>query len=568
MGDKQEFKTNKSTEKNRKLKEKSIIGKIFLVFFSSFFTFASVVAKLGLTIYDIIIPRSLRELVPILNLWRKYFLATINILAGKKSDEIIEISQEIDELLLREQRMLKAFPVRRGIGEVLNLAVTPIIFIAIPTAIAGDTLLAIIEDWSGIKQAITIVLFGTGLLLASWIATIFGPTYALFHECSIILLRFRAYRWASFYQKLENFFALPYYAAKSSFSFFDSPPINTETFQYFKLEIMEEIGAMKKRVRGLLSLDNNQVPLRAKERLEMLLKEAEMTLEELDIAQIKKESSRVFALIIWDKEKSILPWKNNEALKKFAQNNQMPKKEAKGSLEYITRKAQEEFISQDLFSSVIITGALKGIAQQEEKYKQLLPDLEYNIIAVSLALGAQQYIKDQYKPREWYKLFINSIYVSIIALFVPFFILFSAIFKYIKHVFISTIKAFYSLTKIRSNKFISMRYQEIRITLADTYKKVTSKGLRFKFRRDLNINFSSFWKGLVKLFLFLISFLLFIPLFKSIYNRLRRLWKEITPEEKLKRQFENDLSKETLISMYQELYNKMILSDYSFHSNL
>jgi len=67
-----------------------VITKIALILLSSFFTLISSLGKLVLIIYDIFVPRDLRELVPILQMYRKYLITLANLLSGTKSREIID----------------------------------------------------------------------------------------------------------------------------------------------------------------------------------------------------------------------------------------------------------------------------------------------------------------------------------------------------------------------------------------------------------------------------------------------------------------------------------------------
>jgi hypothetical protein len=558
---------DQSSEKNAN--ELKLPVRILISIIAGFFTLISSIGKIGLILFDIFFPRGLRELVPVLHMYRKYTLTIANLFAGKKSKEIVEVSQELNELVLREQRMMKAYPLRRGFGEVINLAVTPIVFIAIPTAIGRIygikyiDLLGLIKDATGLSEFWSISLFGTGLLLTSWLATIFGPVYSLFHESSSILMKYQGYRWASIYQALENFFSLPYHVARSSFSFFDAPPISTETYHDFKLEIVDELNTIKNKVQSLLAMDSQNVPDRSKKLLENLLNEAELPLDELDISKIKEETARTFALLIWDKESSILPWKREKAREKFAKMYKMNEKEAKKSFQLIIKKLEEEFLSYDLYTSVIITGALKGIAKQEKKYKQLISDIEYNKLAIALALGAQQYIKDKYEPTALNKKITRKVTISLIAPFVPIFVLIKAIFSYFKHVILTVIRIFFSKRILKIGEYYEVRFQEISNTFTTTYVSVKKRGRQLNIKRDFGFDIVIFLKRAGR---FLLKIILFVPLliwsfFKSIYNIIKRIWTRASEEERMKRDFERDLATESLVSIYQEIYEKMLLSD-------
>ncbi len=565
--------------------------KISFIILAVLFTIVTAFGKLSLILFDIIVPRGLRELVPLLQMYRKYAVTVANFLSGKKSKEILEVSQELDEIVLREQRMMKAYPIRRAFGEVINVAIgTPIIIIAIPTLVVrifrigyaiffftfeqlstlgplGSPnylryldLLYVFEYWFNIKPIWTITLFGTGLLVVSWIATIFGPIYALFHQCSLYLMRWGAYRWANIYRTLENFFSLPYHAAKSSFSFFDAPPVSTETLVDFRLEIMEEVDAMKQKVQQLLSLDPRNVPERSKNNLEKLLTEAELSLNELDISKITKQTGRTFALIIWSKESSIFPWMRQEAKAGFAKKNNMSRKEVEKAFKVILTKIEEGYISYDLFSSVLITGALKGVAKQQVKYKQIMPDVEYNKLAIALALGAQQFIKDEFTYRPWYRKLGQKLGISLIAPFMPFGMLLYIFYKYIRHVIIYSFRAIISIGTRKIIKFFSQRFKEISETLTTTYDNVQKRGKTFSWKRDLNIDFAEIFKKGFKFLIKLIPMIIWLFL-KGIYSFISRIWTRRSIEEIQKRDFERELTTESLIAMYEEIYDKLLITD-------
>ncbi len=561
------------------------------IILSVLFTIVSAVGKFSLTVFDIFVPRGLRELVPLLQMYRKYLLTAANFLSGQKSKEILEVSQELDEIVKKERQMMKAYPMRRAFGEVINVAIgTPLIIIAIPTIIVrifkigyavfffsfphlstlgplgapnlfkNLDLIYIFEHWFNLKPIWTITLFGTGLLVVSWIATIFGPIYALFHQCSLYLMRWGAYRWANIYRSLENFFSLPYHAAKSSFSFFDAPPVSTETMVDFRLEITEEVTAMKEKVQQLLTLDSRKVPDRSKGNLESLLNEAELSLNELDISKITSQTGRIFALLIWDNESSAIPWIRQEAKIRFAKKNDMSRKEVNKAFKVILKKIDEGYISEDLFSSVLITGALKGVAKQQTKYEQIMPDVEYHKLAISLALGAQQYIKDEFTGIPWYIKYGKKLAVLIVAPLMPFVMLFYIFYRYIRHILVSFFTTILSIGTRKTIRFFSHRFKEISETLTTTYDSVRQRGRSFSFKEDLNIDFVSIFKTGLIFLIKLIPMIIWL-FFKGIYNFISPIWTRRSLEEKQQRSFERDLTTESLIAMYEEIYDKLLITD-------
>ena len=145
-------------------------------------------------------------------------------------------------------------------------------------------------------------------------------------------MRLGAYRWAALYQDIENLFSIPYYLGRSSFNFFDAPPISSETYEEFKLDLTDEFITIKAKVKGLLALDANNVPDRSKEMLEVLLKRVEVPLEGFDLTKVTEQTARSFALLIWSKESSFFYWRRKEAFEKFKNKNKLSDDDVKIAL--------------------------------------------------------------------------------------------------------------------------------------------------------------------------------------------------------------------------------------------
>jgi hypothetical protein len=553
---------DEKTDKEKKTLPKA--ARFSFNFLSVIFTILSIIAKFILVLFDIFIPQALREYVPFLNMLRQTTLSISELFAGKKSKEVIEVSKELDNLVINQQKLKKAYPLRRGIGQAISMGISPILIILVPTIIWGESLIIIIQGWFPVLPKIVIFLIiGTIMLLLSFISTIFGPVYVIFHESSKYMLRMGAYRWAGIYQDLENFFSLPYYAARSSFTFFDAPPISSETFEEFKIELLEEAETIKEKVQGLLAMDIKEVPDRSKEMLEKLLKKAEIPLRKLDLTKITQKTSRTFALLIWSKESSILPWRREEALERFALNNKLSDEKAEQTLREIVLKVKNEEIDEYILKVLMINGALKGIAKQETKYKQIMTDLEYNKLAISLALGAQQYLVDTFKtlPR-WLRIF-KDLGVSFFAILMPYFLVIFAILLYIKHIILTSVKTVFSKKILKIPRLIRKRFHEINTIFIDTYFSVVEKGKKFNLKKDMDVDFGKFFLKVGKILLKIILFvpLLFWSFLKSVYKRIYKLWERRKPENKLKRMFEKEIATESLVSMYQEIYEKFVISD-------
>ncbi|MCK5141932.1 MAG: hypothetical protein KAQ70_07045, partial [Candidatus Heimdallarchaeota archaeon] len=75
------------------------------------------VAKFVFLIYETLIPRGLREIVPHMVLWRKYLLYASNLFAPQEEFDAIEVEEKVHELVSKEDKINKAYPIQRGVGE-------------------------------------------------------------------------------------------------------------------------------------------------------------------------------------------------------------------------------------------------------------------------------------------------------------------------------------------------------------------------------------------------------------------------------------------------------------------
>lgn len=573
---KNEEKTKKISPEEQKSEDTFILkkgAKISLQLLSSLLMAVVIGAKIFLYFFDLVIPRELRDYVPFFQMVRTSTFTASEIMSGEKSKEVLAVSNELDELVTKQQRVKKNYPLRRGIGQAVSMGISPIVLIVIPTIIWGEGLIAMIKSWlvtypifANFEQLDILVgiMLGTLMLLISWIATVFGPIYVVFHKSSEILKRLGAYRWGALYQDLENLFSLPYYAVKSSFSFFDAPPISSETLEEYKLTITEEAEVMKEKVKGLLALDTKNVTERSKEMLENLLKKAEIPLEKLDLTKVTDETARTFSLLIWSKESSLIPGRRDKALYRFSEINKIPHEDARQILQGIANKLKRNEIDEYLLKSIMITGALKGIYEQEKKYKQVMTDIESNKLAIALGLGGEQYLEDIFSTRPLGIAILKQFGIFLLAILLPVAIIIYSLLLYIKHIILYLIRTIISKKTYLLFGIIRIRYYEISSTLMEKYKISSQKEkMKIKWKDVLNFNYKRIFIRIGKVLLKIIIFpiLLLWSLFKSIYKRLYNIIKRRKPEDKMKRMFEKELATATLVSMYQEIYEKIHLSD-------
>ena len=255
------------------------------------------------------------------------------------------------------------------------------------------------------------------------------------------------------------------------------------------------------------------------------------------------------------------------SLAAFAEKNNLSYKEAKQTFDFVTVKLKDKFITKPFYSSILLTGALKGVMAVENKYEMPMGDLEYNQLAFSLALGAQRYIIDHFaKPRFRRSLRIKLRNLSY-GLVVPYIELFNVFVSYGKHIGSYTKQRFSKGWTKRAGRFLGTRFAEIQRGLFSIL--LEEKETQDKKERQNLAEAKEVFKMIWKAFLFLFKVILALPL--SIYYMLKlffqlfvNIWKFNQPEAKKKRQFEKDLAKESMVAMYDEIYSKLVLETYYY----
>ncbi len=541
--------------------------------------FVVIFAKFLFFIYELIIPRGLRELVPILNLWRRYLLYASNLFSSHEKIEMVKIEEEIEEIVMKEDRINKAYPIQRGVGETYDHLL--IIFVIIGASIlliqsqtaSFEVLLEYIETtyladvpeqyhWLVIT-AIGVVC-STVMGMLSFVATIFGPIYSIFHHASLRMIRLGAYSWGSFYQRIENLFSLPYLASKASFSFFEAPPVDASTFEEFKVDLVGDLKNLQKRFTNILSVSTFSLPEKSKKLFEEFL--SSDTEDRLDMDKVEDSLSRVFSLLLWQKETHLLPWRKEPGLAAFAQENSMSYKEAKDTLVFVTDKLKDEFVSKPFFNSILLNGALKGIIKVEERYDMPISDLEYNQLAFSIALGGNRFILDHFGKDKFFKrmaIKLRNVSYGFIVPFVEFALIF---YSYGKHI-VNRFKLMFSRnwTK-RSGNYLGSKFIEIQkglnsLLLADEPHEELDETAKAEAKESLNM--------ILKIFLFLFKVILALPLSlyyfsKLFYLLISNIWKKRKPEDRVSRKFSKDIAKETIVAMYDEIYERLVLETFHY----
>lgn len=568
---------------------KQLFSKILIAILTPFLWIAGVIlyvavvlAKFLLYIYELIIPRGLRELVPILNLWRRYLVYASNLFSSQEKIELVKLEEEIEEIQMKEDRINKAYPIQRGVGETYDHLLIIIVIIAVSILLIGSQT----TDFNSLVDSIigaffpgfseldtttqwllitaTAVICSTIMGMLSFIATVFGPVYALFHAASLRMIRMGAYSWGSFYQRIENLFSLPYLASKASFSFFEAPPVDASTFEEFKVDLVGDLRNLQNRFTNIISISSFSLPEKTKKLYEEFL--SSETEDRLDMTKVEDSLSRVFSLLLWQKETYIFPWRKEPGLATFAQENSMSYKEAKQTLVFITNKLSEEFVSDDFFKSILLNGALKGIIKVEERYKTHISDLEYNQLAFSIALGGHRYILDHFAKEKFIKRFLRKLRNFSFGFVVPFVEFGMIFYSYGKHIVNSFRFMFAKNWTKRAGSYLGSKFIEIQkglnsLLLADEPHEELDKQTKQEAKQSLNM--------IGKIFLFLFKVILALPLSlfyfaKLLYLLIANIWKKRKPEDRITRKFSKDIAKETMVAMYDEVYERLVLETFRY----
>ncbi len=533
-----------------------------------------IVAKFVFLLYETLIPRGLREIVPHMVLWRKYLLYASNLFSPPEELEAIELEERVHKIVEKEDKINKAYPIQRGVGEtydhVLIFALVIIVsIVAIGSATTNfdtfvDEVLEIfgIQDLQWYWYVLIGIVFSTVMGMLSTIATIFGPVYAIFHRSSLRMVKMGAYSWGTIYQKLENLFSLPYIASKASFTFFDAPPISEETFKEFRSDVMGDFEKITNRISSILSSSSVSLPVQTRELYNELM--TTDLKDRLDMARITDSTSRAFSLLIWQSETAIIPWRKEPGLLGFAEKNNLSYKDAKNTFVFITKKLEEDFVSKTFYDSILLTGALKGVINTEKKYDLQMDDLEYSKLSFALALGTQRYILDHFSQNKLSVRFKTKIKNVLFGFVVPVVELSSIFISYFKHIGNSFKMNFSNGWSNKFVRFFYERFREIQTGLrVKVYEEKDEEETEHEKEKEKSRNI--FIAGLF----FILQVILALPLSlfyfaKLFYLIFREIFRKKKLEEVNKKKFEKEIAKESLITMYSEIYSKLVLDTFNY----
>ena len=520
----------------------------------------SIAARLIVIILDIIfMPRIREETLPWFGVQRNFFYYCSTFFASEKSLEVQQAASELEDLIGERDALVEGYAIRKTVGQTIDYVANIIFFAVLALFIGGDTFgngLSELSDRTGIPSWLVIYMLASLTSILALISMIFGPFYGLFNESKKFCLRKGAYRAAKIYARLEGIVSIPLFFTNSGFTLLDIPPVSPETYGHFKEDFANQVGEVKERLTELVGNDPSKIPGDAQNLIRNILEGTEKDLGELDLRDIQVGVARDFSLLFYNVEESVLFSGKKEGLKIFAEMNNLSIEDAEDVVREIVSKVESEDIPLDFLNSVLITGALIGISDREEKYLEVLEDLEINQVSVALALGALQYIKDFYSTHAWYiELFeiIRSLFYFFIA--IPYVIL-SAVITWIVYMIRYTL---WQVTKSPIRRFVNFIdtrsvdiHDKIWEILHMLYAIIKEKRVRESLAKVLAIA-KEIMVPIIKIPYYLLVALK--SLGKAVMRKLGRGNKEANSEN----QFKKDIAIYSLGYMLDQAYQRCIL---------
>ena len=515
-----------------------VIGSQFLVF-----------------LIDVMFPPKVQELVPYIDALRTLILNISNTMADPERVQAQLALENLGDVNATLNEIGEGYALRKGIGQSIDSGLTAIVF-----ALGAFTYFVRL----GVPPQVLILLFGSlGLAMATF-SGLFGPFYGIAGAAKDYSLHNGNYRGAALFKTIEEIFAIPFLAASAGFLLLDLPPIDAETLEDFKTEMQDQLTEISDNLNSLMGKSGSAVPRKTRKLVASMMNSTEENLSKLDFRNVREETAREFALSYYQHEFSWKPWRRKPALREFAEMNHFDLRTAEDTMKLIGYKIEAGQMDDDMVSNVMIASAMRGVIMMEEKYQSMLDSVELGQTCTGLAFGARQFIKDHYivrsKGQKTLSL-LKNLFVGIIA--VPI-ILLVGFHKYFNRIYNMIGEAAWDQEISRITK---LRYHEILNALIDMPSKLKSKRKKKKtddekteekkqrnwqLRRKITIGFSKFLQ------------VLWFP-FKLIIGTGKWIYGKFKPEEVNPRQaFEEAVAHAALVSMYNELYKKLVMQDHVF----
>lgn len=509
--------------------------------------------KLLVALYDLFFPSRFRDFMPYLDVTRMMFLSLTEIMADEERLETEKALAQLGNTQEQVDEIAAGYHIRKGIGQGIDYGITAVVF-------AFFGVLAFLTGDLGIPPQVVVLLFSSVGLAFATFAGFFGPFYGLFEACKLFALRHGNYRAATIYRSIEQLFSIPFNVVAAGFLLIDLPPVDAESLEDFKGEMQEQLTEITENISSLLGQDKGDIPQRTRRMISEVLGSTQQSLADLDFREMREETAREFALIYYQHEFSIKPWARKSAVEEFAQINHFDVLNGEENLKLIGAKIKAGQMTDDMVNNIMISAALRGVIQMEQKHQETLQELELGQTCTGLAFGARQFLKDHYVVKtqsQQIGSFLKNVFVGFFA--IPLVIVLS----YHRYA-----NRFYDeLAKVVKEYFIQGRAKEIYLlrtteVYTNLRKLLSGEGLpkppkeeveEVKERRSINILTSL--RKMVKLIWDVVVF----P-FMLIYYIIRWVYKRVFIREPNRRDdFEKAISHAALVSMYDELFKRLVM---------
>jgi hypothetical protein len=502
-------------------------------------------------VIDLIFPPKLQELVPYIDALRTMILSIAQTMADPNRLEAEQALANLGNMSEKVEEIGEGYALRKGIGQGIDIGLTFIVMV-------GLGVLTFMADLN-IPPQIIILFFSTLSLAFATFSGFFGPFYGLFGAAKDFSLRNGNYRGAAFYRTMENAFAVPFMAATAGFIFLDLPPVDAETLDDFRDEMQEQLTEISDNINSLLGKDASAVPRKTRKMIARLMDSTAQSMNTLDFRNIREDTAREFALTYYSHEFSWKPWKRKEAVEEFATNNHFDVETGEQTLKLIGYKIEAGQMDDDMVSNVMISAAMKGVIMMEQKFQELFEDVELGQTCTGLAFGARQFLHDHYIVQSTSNHLFSMSKNLLLGIFAVPLVLMISFHHYANRFFDKIGESFWNQRLVEN--FI-IRNKEISSSISQIPTKVKSWKTRppktkeekaqktWEIRRKFRKLLSMIWEVIV------FPVVVLIGISRWIWTRASG--KERNPRE----MFEEAVAHAALISMYDELYKKLVMQDH------
>lgn len=516
----------------------------------------ALIANFLVFLIDLLFPPKIQELVPYIDALRTLILNIANAMAEPERLTAQLALENLGSMSDAVSDIGEGYALRKSIGQGIDFGLTAVVIAFGVFAWAIDI---------GVPPQVLFLLFGSlGLALATF-SGFFGPFYGLAGAAKDFSLHHGNYRGAAFFKIIEEIFAIPFMAAAAGFLLLDLPPVDSQTLDEFRGEMQDQLTDISDNINSLLGKNASAVPRKTRKMIASLMTTTTQNLNKLDFRNVRQETAREFALTYYQHEFSLRPWKRKEAVDEFAKANNFDKETGEQTLKLIGYKIDAGQMDDDMVSNIMISSAMRGVIMMEEKYQSLLDSVELGQTCTGLAFGARQFLKDHYIVRtkkQQFFIMIKNLVLGIIA--IPA-VLIIAFHKYANRIFDVLGE---NIINQEILFLTNMRYKEISAEIKKIPSNIKSKREKtpkseeekeeikqqrnWEIRRKINSVFSKL------LIVLVFPFKIIFGVFSWIVQKFRK--QETNPRQA----FEEAVAHAALVSMYNELYKKLVIQDHVF----